>query len=86
MSPIHGFIRTPDDDDAMPTKRKNLMPKIDDNLYKTLVIFEAALSVIFLCIGYYTNSMYLRGVGIGLLIAWATNAIAYLKKGLSAKR
>jgi hypothetical protein len=47
-----------------------------------LVLLELVLSVIFLLISYLirndvTGSAYIRGVGVGLVIAWATGAIAY---------
>ncbi|BBE42148.1 hypothetical protein NAS2_0759 [Conexivisphaera calida] len=45
-----------------------------------LILFEFVLSVVFLSISYLRGSMYLRGVGVGLLIAWVTSAIAYLFK------
>jgi len=61
----------------MPAAKKTAVPKRDDNLHRTLILFEAALSIIFLSIGYYTNSMYFRGVGIGLVIAWVTSALAH---------
>ena len=49
------------------------MPK----LLQTLVVFELILSVVFLLVGYLTGNIYFRGVGIGLIIAWITSAIAY---------
>ncbi len=45
-----------------------------------LVIFEFVLSVVFLLISYVVKSQYLRGVGVGLMIAWATGVIAYAVK------
>ncbi len=45
-----------------------------------LVIFEFILSVVFLSISYVVNSQYLKGVGVGLMIAWVTGAIAYVIK------
>ena len=47
------------------------------NLPKTLIAFELVLSVAFLVLSYVLDSMYFKGVGIGLLIAWVTSAIAY---------
>ena len=38
---------------------------------------ELVLSVIFISLGYISGNKYFRGVGIGLLIAWVTGAIAY---------
>lgn len=45
-----------------------------------LIAFEFVLSVIFVAIGYLRNSLYFRGVGIGLVIAWVTSGIAVLYK------
>jgi hypothetical protein len=45
--------------------------------YAQLVALEFVLSVIFLSLSYISGSQYFHGVGIGLLIAWATGAIAY---------
>ena len=42
-----------------------------------LVALELFLSVIFIAIGYLSGNEYFRGVGIGLLIAWVTGAVAY---------
>jgi hypothetical protein len=44
----------------------------------TLILFELTLSVIFISLSYLTGSLYIRGVGVGLIIAWVTSAIAYL--------
>ena len=44
----------------------------------TLILFELVLSAIFLLVAYLTGSPYLRGVGVGLVIAWVTSAVAYL--------
>jgi len=43
-----------------------------------LVALELVLSVMFLSLSYIVGSQYLRGVGIGLVIAWVTGAIAYV--------
>ena len=43
-----------------------------------LILFEFVVNVIMLLAGYLTGNAYFRGVGIGLLIAWVTSAIAYL--------
>jgi hypothetical protein len=45
--------------------------------YLKLVGLEFVLSVIFISLGYISGNEYFRGVGIGLLIAWVTGAIAY---------
>ena len=41
-----------------------------------LVGLEFVLSVIFIVLGYIYGSGYFHGVGIGLLIAWVTGAVA----------
>jgi VIT1/CCC1 family predicted Fe2+/Mn2+ transporter len=45
--------------------------------YKKLVILELALCVVFFVIGHISGNAYFRGVGVGLLIAWVTGALAY---------
>jgi len=45
-----------------------------------LILFELVLSVIFLLVSYLTGNIYFKGVGVGLMIAWVTSAIAYLFK------
>ena len=45
--------------------------------YKKLVILELVLCVVFFVIGHISGNIYLRGVGVGLLIAWVTGALAY---------
>ncbi|MFZ0006324.1 MAG: hypothetical protein WBQ58_09290 [Methanoregula sp.] len=52
-----------------------------EQLVPILVVFELVLSVIFIFVGYLTGNIYFRGVGIGLLIAWVTGAIAYYVVG-----
>ena len=46
--------------------------------YKKLVVLELVLCVVFFTFGHITGNAYFRGVGVGLLIAWATSAIAYV--------
>lgn len=53
---------------------------MEHHLVEALTILELVLSVIFLSTSYITGNMYFRGVGIGLVIAWVTSAIAYLIK------
>jgi hypothetical protein len=43
-----------------------------------LILWELILSVIFVSLGYLTGGAYVRGVGVGLIIAWVTSAIVYL--------
>ncbi|MGD0587355.1 MAG: hypothetical protein ABSA63_00955 [Thermoplasmata archaeon] len=45
-----------------------------------LIVFELVLSGVFLSLSYLTGSLYLKGIGIGLVIAWVTSAIAYFFK------
>jgi len=66
----------------MKAWRKNIL---EHHLIEALTILELVLSVIFLVISYLTGNIYFKGVGIGLVIAWATSAIAYLFKKKMAK-
>lgn len=59
-----------------PAWRLRLLKQVD----LVLIIFELVLSVIFFLLSYLTGNMYFRGVGVGLLIAWVTSAIAHLFK------
>jgi len=45
--------------------------------YVKLVALEFILCVVFFTLGHIIDNAYVRGVGIGLLIAWVTGAIAY---------
>jgi hypothetical protein len=60
--------------------RKGILGQLD----RTLILFELVLSVIFISLSYLTGSLYLRGIGVGLIIAWVTSAIAYLYKKRAA--
>lgn len=66
----------------LPEWRKNLLKK---HLILVLILFELVLSIIFIVIGYLRDSYYFRGVGIGLVIAYVTSAIAYLFKKMVEK-
>ncbi len=66
----------------MQTWRKNIL---EHHLIESLTVFELVLSAIFLAISHITGSLYFKGVGIGLVIAWVTSAIAYLFKKRIAK-
>lgn len=66
----------------MQTWRKNIL---NHHLVEALAVLELALSVIFLVIAHITGNLYFKGVGIGLVIAWVTSAIAYLLKNIYAK-
>jgi hypothetical protein len=66
----------------MEAWRKNILK---NHLVESLTILELVLSVAFLSISYLTGNVYLKGVGIGLVIAWATSAIAYLFRKKMAK-
>ena len=59
-----------------PSWRLPLLKRLDI----VLIVFELVLSVIFIAISYVTGNVYFRGVGIGLVIAWVTSAIAYFFK------
>ena len=57
--------------------RKNIL---EHHLDTSLILLELVLSAIFLLVAYLTSNIYFRGVGVGLVIAWVTSAIAYLYK------
>ncbi len=57
--------------------RRKLLERLDT----TLILFELVLSAIFVLASYLTGSLYLKGIGIGLVIAWVTSAVAvYIKE------
>ena len=58
-------------------KLGDILEKARERLDTTLILFEFVLSVIFILVGYLTSNIYFRGVGVGLLIAWVTSALAY---------
>ncbi len=51
----------------------------------TLILFELVLCAIFFLAGHVIGSEYLRGIGVGLLIAWVTSALAYFITKKKAK-
>ena len=66
-------------------KKSTILPEwrrrlLEQHLLTALIALELVLSVIFISLGYLTGNMYFRGVGVGLVIAWVTSAIAYLFK------
>ena len=56
--------------------RKSILNRLDT----ALILFELVLSLVFIVVGHLIDNNYIRGVGIGLTIAWVTSAIAYLYK------
>jgi len=62
-----------------PDRKINTSEGMDKWLstYLKIVGLELVLSVIFIPLGYISGNSYFRGVGVGLLIAWVTGAIAY---------
>jgi len=62
--------------DNIPRWRLWVLGRLD----VTLILFELFLSVIFISLSYLTGSLYIKGVGVGLMIAWVTTAVAYLYK------
>ena len=65
----------------METWRKKVLGRLDT----TLILFELVLSVIFILVSHLISSMYLKGIGVGLIIAWVTSALAYLYKKKNVK-
>jgi hypothetical protein len=61
--------------------RSGLLGRLDT----TLILFELVLSVIFILVGHLISSIYLRGIGVGLIISWVTSALAYLYKKQKVK-
>ena len=61
----------------MKAWRKNIL---ENHLDTALILLELVLSVVFILVGYVTGNIYFRGVGVGLIIAWVTSAIAYFFK------
>ncbi len=60
----------------METWRKKVLERLDT----ALILLEFVLSAIFIFVGYSIGNIYFRGVGVGLIIAWVTSAIAHLYK------
>ena len=60
----------------IPVWRRKALERLD----VILILFELVLSVIFILMGHLTENIYLRGIGVGLIIAWVTSAIAHLYK------
>jgi hypothetical protein len=57
--------------------KKSILAQAREHLVLTLALLELVLSVIFILVGYLIGNMYFRGVGVGLIIAWVTSALAY---------
>ncbi|MCI4373781.1 MAG: hypothetical protein L3K02_09115 [Thermoplasmata archaeon] len=63
----------------IPDWRRRVLRRLD----VSLILFELVLSVIFLALSLVTGSLYFRGVGIGLVIAWVTSAVAVLYRKMA---
>jgi VIT1/CCC1 family predicted Fe2+/Mn2+ transporter len=61
--------------------RESILKRLDT----TLILFELVLSVVFIVVGHLIDNNYIRGVGVGLTIAWVTSALAYLYKKKKVK-
>lgn len=61
--------------------RKGILERLDT----TLILFELVLSVVFIVVGHLIDNYYIRGVGVGLTIAWVTSALAYLYRKKKVK-
>ncbi len=59
---------------------------MERHLLTVLILIELILSMIFISIGYAKTNLYFRGVGVGLLIAWVTSAVAYFLKRINDKK
>jgi len=62
-------------------RKKSIWGRLDT----TLILFELVLSVVFFAVGHLIGSGYIRGVGVGLIIAWVTSALAYLYRKKKVK-
>lgn len=60
----------------LPAWRLKVLGRLDT----TLIAFEVVLSVAFLVVAFLTRNIYFKGVGVGLIIAWVTSAIAHFYK------
>ena len=59
--------------------KKSILARVRERLDATLIVFELVLSVLFSLVGHLIGSNYLRGIGVGLVIAWVTSALAYFR-------
>jgi len=59
---------------------------LENHLLITLILFELILSVVFIIISYLTGKIYLKGVAVGLIIAWLTSLVAYFSQVMAMKR
>ena len=66
--------------------KKNILVRLRERLDTTLILFELILSVIFMLVGHLVGSNYLSGIGVGLIIAWVTSALAYFRVGQYRKK
>ncbi len=48
-----------------------------ETLIRILIVWELIASIILFLVGHLIDSAYFRGVGVGLIIAWVTSALAY---------
>ncbi len=53
------------------------------HLLELIVLLELILSVAFLAVSVLRDNTYLRGVGVGLIIAWVTTGVALLYKRMA---
>ncbi|MCX6801816.1 MAG: hypothetical protein NT067_01750 [Candidatus Diapherotrites archaeon] len=56
-----------------------------EQAFLKVIELELVVSIIMLAIGTISGSRYFSGVAIGLIISWATGALAYWKTGNSSK-
>lgn len=63
----------------IPEWRRRVLRQLD----VTLTVFDLVLSAIFLGLSLGTGSLYFRGVGIGLMIAAVTSAVAVLYRRMA---
>jgi hypothetical protein len=68
------------ENNGLPEWRRRVLGRLD----VVLILFELVLSIVFISASYVSGNIYIRGVGVGLIIAWVTSAIAYLFKRRAA--
>lgn len=62
-------------------RKKHLWGRLDT----VLTLFDLVLSAIFLLLSYLINNIYIKGVGVGLLIAGVTSALVYFIRSKNVK-
>ncbi len=59
--------------------KQSFLEKAREQSTVAIILFELVLSIIFVLTGHFMGNAYIRGVGVGLIIAWVTSTIAYFR-------